>query len=222
MLTGLVSVGFFSHLPESRQRMLDELDTWSNMTKKEIEWAEENFDRFDNLISLLTAMIPTKKQGGATFNSKRSQILADLVKYCKNPSYSLNDDAGWVIRTEQNYLGVALTYSTVETYDTSVANTTIKQFVEGKRGNVKMAITVSEVKRYVAKKGKAKGLEMAFLNVEDNTGTLDTVTVFSGQWKTFKNLLYEGSDVILVGQDSKKKRYQLDDGFIVNDVIELS
>tara|TARA_R100001377_G_C3194757_1_gene112225 strand:+ start:483 stop:2075 length:1593 start_codon:yes stop_codon:yes gene_type:complete len=222
MLTGLISVGFFSHLPESRQRMLDELDTWSNMTKKEIEWAEDNFDRFDNLISLLTAMAPTKKQGGSTFNSKRSQILTDLVKHCKNPSYALNDDSGWVIRTEQNYLGVALTYSKVETYDTSVANTTIKQFVEGKRGNIKMAITVSEVKRYVAKKGKAKGLEMAFLNVEDNTGTLDTVTVFSDQWKSFKNLLYEGSDVILVGQDSKKKRYQLDDGFIVNNVIELS
>ena len=84
-----------------------------------------------------------------------------------------------------------------------------------------MAVTVNEVKRYTVKKGKAIGLEMAFLCVEDTTGTMDSVTVFSDQWDSNKNILYEGNNVILVGQDSKKKRYQLDDGFIVNEVIEL-
>ena len=85
-----------------------------------------------------------------------------------------------------------------------------------------MAVTISEVKRYVTKKGKMKGLEMAFMCVEDNTGTLDTVTIFVEKWKEHKNLLYQGNNVILVGQNSKNKRYQIDDGFIVDDVIELS
>ena len=222
MLTALISVGFFADLPETRQQMLDEFDTWSNITKKEAEWAEENFEDYDSLTSLLKVMIPVKKDGGAAFNSKRSQIIADLVKQCENPSYSLKDDPEWVIRTEENYLGIALTYSRIEAHNTSLANTTIKEFINGKRGNIKMAVTISEVKKYVAKKGKAIGLEMAFLCVEDTTGTMDTVTVFHDQWSSYKNILYEGNNVIMTGQDSKKRRYQLDDSFILNEVIELS
>ena len=63
---------------------------------------------------------------------------------------------------------------------------------------------------------------MAFLCVEDHTGTLDTVTAFAEKWKEYKNVLYEGNNIILVGQNSKKKRYQLDDGFIIESVIELN
>ena len=66
------------------------------------------------------------------------------------------------------------------------------------------------------------GVEMAFMCIEDHTGTLDTVTVFAEKWKEYKNVLYEGNNVILVGQNSKNKRYQLDDGLIVESIIELS
>ena len=69
---------------------------------------------------------------------------------------------------------------------------------------------------------KKKGVEMAFLCVEDNTGTLDTVTVFAENWKKYKPVLYQGNNVILVGQQSKNRRYQVDDGFIVEEVLELS
>tara|TARA_R110000824_G_scaffold14985_4_gene63372 strand:- start:19407 stop:21002 length:1596 start_codon:yes stop_codon:yes gene_type:complete len=221
MLVALISIGFFAHLPESRQQMLDEFDTWSSLTKKEQEWAAIHHTEYNNLIELLTAMTPTKKEGGATFNSRRSDTIKDLLIQCKNPSYSLKDEPEWVIRTEENYLGVALTYSRIETYETNLANTTIKEFSDGKRGNIKMAVTISEVKRYITKKGKMQGSEMAFLCVEDHTGTLDTVTVFSEKWKEYKNVLYMGNNIILVGQSSKNKRYQVDDGFILESVIEL-
>ena len=222
MLIALISIGFFSHLSESRQQMLDEFDTWSSLTKKEQEWGFVNYNKYKDLTSLLKAMAPTKKEGGATFNARRSDIISDLIIQCENPSYSMKDDPEWVIRTEENYLGVALTYSRVETYDTKLANTTIKEFLNGKKDNVKMAVTISEVKRYITKKGKMKGVEMAFLCVEDHTGTLDTVTVFAEKWKEHKNVLYEGNNVILTGQSSKNRRYQVDDGFIVDDVTELS
>ncbi len=222
MLIALISVGFFSHLPESRQQMLDEFDTWSNLTKKEQEWAVNHHLEYNNIIDLLTSMAPTKKNGGATFNTNRSDILKDLLIQCKKPSYSIKDDPEWIIRTEENYLGVALTYSRVETYDTKLANTTIKEFVDGKKRDVKIAATISEVKKYITKKGKMAGVEMAFMCIEDHTGTLDTVTVFAEKWKEYKNVLYEGNNVILVGQNSKNKRYQLDDGLIVESIIELS
>ena len=130
----------------------------------------------------------------------------------------MKDDPEWVIRTEENYLGVALTYSRIEAYNTKLANTTIKEFSNGKRENVKIAVTISEVKKYVTKKGKMAGVEMAFMCVEDHTGTLDTVTVFAEKWKEHKNILYEGNNVILSGQPSKGRRRQIDDGLIVEDV----
>ena len=95
-------------------------------------------------------------------------------------------------------------------------------YVDGKKKDVKIAATISDVKKYVTKKGKMAGVEMAFMCIEDHTGTLDTVTVFAEKWKEYKNVLYEGNNVILVGQNSKNKRYQLDDGLIVESIIELS
>ena len=85
-----------------------------------------------------------------------------------------------------------------------------------------MAVTISDVKKWVTKNGKMKGSEMAFLCVEDTTGTLDTVTVFSEQWQENKGILYTGNNVIISGRSSKDKRRQIDDGLIVNSVIELS
>tara|TARA_R100000008_G_C3583961_1_gene170669 strand:- start:1167 stop:2771 length:1605 start_codon:yes stop_codon:yes gene_type:complete len=218
MLIALISTGFFAHLPESRQQMLDEFDTWGNLTKKEQEWGALNYNKHENLVSLLKVMVPTKKNGGAAFNTRRSEIISDLLIHCQNPSYSMKDDPEWVIRTEENYLGVALTYSRIEAYNTKLANTTIKEFSNGKRENVKIAVTISEVKKYVTKKGRMAGVEMAFMCVEDHTGTLDTVTVFAEKWKEHKNILYEGNNVILSGQPSKGRRRQIDDGLIVEDV----
>ena len=222
MIIALISIGFFHKFPQSRQQMLDEFDTWGNITSKEQEWAIENMSDHDCLIDLLKVMAPTKKSGGATFNAKRSRIISDLVIHCETPSYSLKDDPEWVIRTEENYLGVALSHSRIESYNTSLANTTIKEFTSGKRGNVKMAVTISDVKKYVTKRGKMKGVEMAFICAEDHTGTIDTITVFAEKWKEYKHVLYKGNSVILKGQDSRNIRNQIDDGFIVEDVVELS
>ena len=63
----------------------------------------------------------------------------------------------------------------------------IKEFLNGKKENVKMAVTIADVKRDGTKKGKMAGVEMAFLCVEDHTGTLDTATVFAEKWKEHKN-----------------------------------
>ena len=85
-----------------------------------------------------------------------------------------------------------------------------------------MAVTISYVKKYVTKRGKMKGVEMAFICAEDHTGTIDTITVFAEKWKEYKHVLYKGNSVILKGQDSRNIRNQIDDGFIVEDVVELS
>ena len=221
MLVALVSVGYFDHLPESRSKMLDDLDTWNQVTKKQQEWAVENHKSFKSLLALLKAMAPTKKEGGATFNSKRSSLISDLIKQCESPSYSMKDDPQWIIRVEEQYLGVPLTYSKVEICNTDRANCTIKDVVNGKSGDIKVAVSITEVAKWKQKQGKNSGAEMAFLRVEDGTGSLDSVTVFAEKWEEYKGVLYEGNNVIVCGTSSKNNKKGHDDGIIVESVIQI-
>ena len=154
-----------------------------------------------------------KKQGGGTHNAKRSEFVLDLIQQLENPCYSLYDDPEWVIREEENYLGVPITYSRVESCDTSLADTTCKDVVNGRSGNVKLAVTINTVRKHTTKKGD----EMAFLSVEDNTGALDNITIFNEQWKEYRTFLYENNNVLIIGKKENIKK----DGIIVNKVLEI-
>ena len=81
---------------------------------------------------------------------------------------------------------------------------------------MKIAATINAVRRWTTKGGKNPGQEMAFLSIEDNTGELDNLAIFSESWENYKNLLYEGNNVLLFCASSKKR-----DGIVVNKVIEI-
>ena len=202
LITALVSVGALSGKGVSRSKMLYEFDTWQKLTDKEREWSLGVYKDHDNLLDLLKTIQPTKKQGGGTHNAK-----------IENPCYSLDDDPEWVIREEENYLGVPITYSRVESCDTSLANTTCKDVINGRDGNVKMAVTINAVRKIQTKKGD----DMAFLSVEDNTGALDNITIFKDQWQEYKNILYQNNNVLIIGKKENKKK----DGIIVDKVLEI-
>ena len=80
-----------------------------------------------------------------------------------------------------------------------------------------IAATVSETRKYVPKKGKAAGNEMGFLEIEDATGSVDNITLFNEAWIKYKNVLYNGNNVLIIGKSSKGKR----DGVIVDEIFEL-
>ena len=60
--------------------MLYEFDTWQKLTDKEREWSLGVYKDHDNLLDLLKAVQPTKKQGGGTHNAKRSEFVLDLIQ----------------------------------------------------------------------------------------------------------------------------------------------
>ena len=213
----LVSTGMLSHTKLSRQTMLDEFDTWQKITKKETEWALENYQNWEALVDLLTELSKPRKDGGGVANKNRSEIVNDLVEHLKNPYSSLDDDPEWITRTEENYFGVTLTYSKVESCDTSRSDTTCKEVVNGKEGLVKLAVTLTDIRKYMAKRGKQKGRDMGFLAVEDGTGVLDIITVFSDAWEKYKNLLYTGNNILIIGKSTHGER----DGIIVDQILEL-
>ena len=88
----------------------------------------------------------------------------------------------------------------VEASDTSAANTTCKDIVNGKKG--KGLCVVGNVQRmadYVISKGDSKGKLMSFLTIEDDTCVLDSVVIFPKIKQKYKYVLYEGNNLIFCG-----------------------
>ena len=192
----LISSGVLSNLKVSRQKMLYEFDTFEKLSNKEIEWASENYQAFDSLLELLRSLGRPRKEGGGVTNKNRLEIVKDLIQQLEDPPVSLHDDPEWIVRTEENYYGVSLTFSKVESSDTSRADTTCKDLINGKEGKVMIAATVSETRKYVPKKGNNAGNEMGFLEIEDATGSVDNITLFNEAWIKYKNVLYNGNNEI--------------------------
>jgi len=67
------------------------------------------------------------------------------------------------------------------------------------------------------KKGKNPGQTMAFLTVEDSSGSLDSVVVFPDPWNKHKNLLIEKNTVSIIGEVKQRDR----GSFIVNEVKQI-
>jgi len=201
--------------------MLDEFDTWEKLTAKERDWVSSQNEKWDTLAEAMRSLAPRKREGGGTFNESRSQTVKDLILHLDNPAYSLDDTPDWVAQTEQQYLGVPITYSKVDSCDTSSANTTCKEFVNGGRKSAALAVSINAVRNYTIKKGKMKGEDMAFLEVEDHSSPLDNVVIFPENLEKYKSLLYEGNTVLLSGNRSKKEGQRNNDSLIIERVRQI-
>ena len=220
-VVAMVSVGMFGHTKLSRNKMLDEFDTWEKLTAKEQDWVCDHIDEWDTLADAMKKLAPKKKDGGGTFNEARSQTVKDLVLHLENPAYSLDDTPNWVAQTEQQYFGVPITYSKVDACDTSSANSTCKEFIDGGRKSAVLAVSINAVRNYTIKKGKMKGEDMAFLEVEDYSSPLDNVVIFPENLSEYKNLLYEGNTVLLSGNRSKKEGQRNNDSLVIERVRQI-
>ena len=168
------------------------------------------------LETTLEKLFPTKKEGGGTHNSKRREIVRDLLDLLKNPPYELEDVPDWIATEEHKYLGVSLTYSKIDGCDTGASNTTCKEFLQGKPGKVVLGVEIVSLREWTIKKGNSKGSIMAFLSVEDSTASMDSVIIFPEAWLKNKPLLYAGNTVLLSGKKSSK-----DTTLIVEKVFQI-
>ena len=200
----------------SRKKCIYEFETWSALTKKEKEWVVKNCQQDNDILSAIKKLAPTKKDGGGTFNTKRKDIVNDLIIQLENPPYSLEDYPNEIAMEEERLLGVALSYSKVDSCDTTSVNTTCKEFSDGKKGKITLGVEIKSCREWTIAKGKMKGEKMAFLSVEDGTSDADSVVVFPENWEKFKSLLKEGNTVLLCGETSKHR-----DGRVVDKVFQI-
>ena len=217
----LASIGFFRGFDGkiTRNQALYEYAILRNLTKAEVKWLATNYQshKWSNFLNALTALAPTKKEGGGTSRLDRKQIVENEIQLLENPPYDLSDDPGWVIDQEVKFLGCPISLAKIETSDTSAANTTCKEILNGKLGKgLCLCGNVTRLSDYKITKGESKGKNMAFLTVEDETCSLDGVIVFPEARAKHKYILYEGNNLVLCGSVSKG-----DHSFIVNTISEI-
>ena len=104
-------------------------------------------------------------------------------------------------------MGVSLTCARVDEYDTSGANCTCKEYVDGfnSKGTIRIAAQVDGVREWKIKKGNSKGQNMGFVTISDGTCSLDSVTVFSEEWSKYGKDIKEGNVLLLIGSRDKKR-----------------
>jgi DNA polymerase III alpha subunit len=130
-----------------------------------------------------------------------------LLGTFENPGYELYDAPSWVAKVEKELLGISLTCTKVDEYDTGKSNCTCKEYIDGFNSThgIVLAVQIDSVREWKIKKGRAKGMKMGFLTVSDTTCSLDSVTAFSEEWEKYKGLLKEGNTLLLRGSRDKNR-----------------
>jgi DNA polymerase-3 subunit alpha len=197
----LIQSGAFSFLNKTRTSMIFEYDIASKFTKKEVSFLLENYHNSDTLKKCIEKLLLYSK-----INKNRIIIIQNFLGILKNPPYSLEDSCEWIAETENHLLGCSITCSKIDVYDISMTNITCRDFKNNSLEKQKKLILAGEVS-YAnvtkTKTGKNKGLNMAFVTLSDQTGSVDSVIFFPEQYKEYSSLIFEGNIIVVLGYRAK-------------------
>ncbi|NDB61298.1 hypothetical protein EB001_23105 [bacterium] len=197
----LIESGATSFVGKTRNAMLFEFNTASSLTKKETDFILTNSSNA-NITTLIGGLDYLLTYG--KINKNRRKILEDAKILLNNPPYSIEDSPEWVADVEDAALGCAITCSRIDMYDISMTNTTCRDFKNGTRKDkIILGGEIAFINVTKTKTGKQKGADMCFINLADQTGSIDSVIFFPDQYKQYKNILFDGNIIIVVGNRSK-------------------
>jgi len=208
----LIMSGALDSFNISRSQMSHELKMFRELSKREIPWIElyKKKNKTADLKKCVLSMIENndwKDPKRPIFRKDRLEVVHSIVSSLEDAGYELVDMPGWKARQEEKYLGVSLTCARVDEYDTSGANCTCKEYVDGfnSRNGIRIAAQVDHVREWKIKNGKSKGRKMGFVTISDGTCSLDSVTVFSEEWEKHSKNITEGSILLFNGSRDTKR-----------------
>ena len=220
----LILAGVFDCFKISRSKMQHHFNLIKEFTKRETEWLKNYKESYPDktAVECIEAMIEAstvKSKTRPIFRQARIPVIEDLLTTYDNPGYDLYDSPSWVSKVEEELLGISLTCNKVDEYDTSRANCTCKEFIDGfnSQKGIVLAVKVDSVREWTIKKGKAKGMKMGFVTVSDTSCSLDSVTAFSEEWEKYKKMLHEGNTVLMRGMKDKNRG-----SFLIKKVEQLT
>ncbi len=211
----LISVGAFNgpNNRMNRQKMLYEFDSWKQLSAREQGAIADNQNSGDpafysrDLSDAVEHMMSTIK-----INSRRITSVKDIKDSLDKPFYNLEDRASTIAIAEEKFMSCALTCTKIDGIDIVSSTSSCKDIANGViTGKANLAVEIVNIKVITTKKGDT----MAFLTVEDGTGSLDSVTVFPETFETYKDLLVEKNTILINGEMSKR-----DKGSIIANIIK--
>ena len=213
----LISVGAFTgeNNTVDREQMLYEFDSWKDLTAREQEHIVNigEYSEYKTLSSCIEYMINNMK-----INSRRLGTVVDIKQMLDNPPHELKDNIPLIAQNEEKYMSCALTCSKTDGFDMNFSTSLCKDIAKGSiTGKVRLAAQINTVRPYKTKRGKNPGQLMAFLSIEDSSGSLESVTIFPDSYDKYKDLLVENNTVLIVGEISKKEKTSV----IVNKVSQI-
>tara|TARA_R110000824_G_scaffold199900_3_gene383952 strand:- start:23880 stop:27038 length:3159 start_codon:yes stop_codon:yes gene_type:complete len=217
-MNALISIAAFNGKNNRKQRneMLYEFDSWRQLTAREIAYIRGTHEQ-DGLPNRSFSYYLNELINNFKINSSRIVSVIDIKESLDKPMYSLADDINWIAATEEKFMGISLTCSKSDAIDNSLVNSSCKDVFQGSfTGKANLAVQINSIREYKIKNGKSRGKTMAFLSVEDGSATLDSVVIFPESYQKYKNVLFEGNTVIIMGKTSSKK----DNSLIVDKVCE--
>lgn len=213
-VNGLIAAGATDYMGGNRSAKVHEYNSWRELTQKERDWIRENYPSGPNILFSINKVLEHRPK---TSESRKAKIK-DVIKNLQKPPYNPDDDAYFIASHEQELLGIPLTCSKLDTCNKNLsADTTCKEFLEGKSGKISIKVEIIGVSEYIIKSGASKGQKMLFLRVEDETGTLESVVVFPNKISGNESILINGSTVIIEGQRDKKRG----DSLILENIIQI-
>lgn len=216
-IKALISAGALDYYGIPRTRMLYEYDIFMKFSPRETQWTianlAKNFGSLKDILSQIV-LLPTGKQG-ACANKKRLEVVKGFLESMNNPPYALEDTAEWLSQTESSLLGIPLTCTTVDDCDTSAANCTCREFLQGKEGTILLAAQIANVNEIKTKTGKTPGKKMAFITLSDISASIDAV-IFPEEWSHYYGLLVSGNNVMVSGEKGRQK-----DSLIIKKVWQI-
>lgn len=211
----LISIGAFNgkNNKTTRKQMLYEFDSWNQFSAREKQYIRDNYHNFNTLYDCIDHMMINFKLA-----SNRLNAIKDINSALKTPFYSLEDTPVTIAMDEEKYMGCSLTCSKTDGIDQQFSTIMCKDISNGSiTGRANIIVSINYVRTYKTKRGKNPGQLMAFLCGEDNSGMIDSITVFPDKYAEYKDLLTDGNTVFINGEVSKKERTS----FIVNKVTQV-
>ena len=207
----LILAGALDIFRVHRSVMQHEFNMFKELKKREIPWIQKY--KAENpmvtLVDCLNAMMiendwSDKKR--PIFREARCEDIQSIIDTLENPPYNLIDNPEWIAKNEQEYLGISLTCSKVDEYDTSPANCTCKEFHNGFQSvnGISIAAELIALREYTIKRGNSKGKKMAFMAINDGTYCLDNTVLFSDEYDKHKQILNPKCVYLFRGIKDKK------------------
>lgn len=192
----IIKAGGFDCFDGYRKQKHYEFNKIKLLTDKELDAVLDNLDSITTIQQVFERCSVVKKEGGLTTSSKRAKILGEALEQIKKPSFSLNDTIADMARDEMETLGVPLSFNLIESRDTIIATHTCEDIIHKISGSLAVACTIEGIRFTKTKKGD----EMCFLEISDDTGSVNTVVVFPKPFAEYSSMIIENNTVVMVGR----------------------